>query len=235
MRVYSLVSFFMLSMLAAYSQGVIGDWMRVPDKGDIYSNHIGFRFSADSLWDLTNGGRMNYGKYQIRDNILSFSNLQNVVVSYKINLSKDSLYLTSASGSVNKYYSRKLEHDPSLSFEKIVFERRLDDEDRRTTMTVRRNGKAEFKEKRNNKMSRRRFKIEEKRINEIDSAFKWSYIEHIDTTIYYSASFGSPCTLTVTYNRNKVTTIKGTLFHLPLRLKGITWYLLNEMRKRRLG
>lgn len=225
-----LIGLLTMYCLATKGQTLEGDWMYVQKKGEIYSKHGGFRFKADSVWEFGFGGTTKYGRYQIKDDTLSFGNSYKEIVNYRIKLTSDSLSLTSSSGSTSMYYTRKLEYNGELNFEKIILTTELDNGS--LTFTINKNGKAEFWKERNGKVTKQKFKIEKQRINEIDSVFKWSFIEHIDENIDYSSSFEEPAKLTITYNGGKRATFEGTLSYLPFRLRPMTWYLLNELRKR---
>ena len=211
-----------------------GDWMYLKDTTEIVVNYVGLRFLDDTLFTIKNGGLWQEGRYFLRGDTVYVEEFGGKLTTYEVlKFSADSLRI-SRYGHSDDYYSRRLEFNPELEFNEIKLEGgTCFGECPHFVMTVERNGEVNFKGLKNGKfIGNKEYLIEKEKINKIDSLFKWSYINKIDTTDFYGEDDGWSINITFYYNNGQVTTIKGTRNSMPFRLYGIIWTLLEDLRKR---
>jgi len=210
------------------------DWIFVRDtsKFQFDPRYIGLRFRNDTLTTISDLWLTHEGRYLINENKIKVFDEDST--DFKIiKLTKDSLILLGYNDTL-RYYNRTLEFDKDLMFQKLTlqggqcfgecpeFELTMDDK-----------GNAEFNGRENSKFQgTKNFSIDDKTKSKIDSLFKWSNINNIDTTDYYGSVDDWSLTITFSYGDNEVRRIKGTRGSMPHRLKGIIRTLLDDLRKK---
>jgi len=197
-------------------------------------NYVGLRFIDDTLYTIRNGGLWQEGKYSVRGDTIYVEGFEGQITAYEIlKFNIDSLTL-SRYGDSDDYYSRRLEHSPDLKFDRIRLEGgTCFGECPQFAMTVERDGVVDFKGLKNGKfIGVKKYSLEPETIDKIDSLFKWTYINRIDTTDFYGVDDGWSINATFYYNTDQVTKIKGTSSSMPYRIKGIIWILLADLRKK---
>lgn len=211
-----------------------GEWIYTRETARHSRQDVGLKFDNDTLSIITNSGFWQEGKYELNQDTVNVEGFGGAITRYLIlDYHQDTLTLTRGSYA-EKLYNRRLEYSPNLKFYKIKFKT-----DRcygycpEFMMTLDRNGDVNFEGIRNTKhVGDTKFTIDTHALQTIDSLFKWSYIDGLDTTELYAAVDDWAMSITFYYNKDRVVTVSGTSTQMPYRLKRIIWRLTDEVRKK---
>jgi hypothetical protein len=211
------------------------DWIFVRDSSNYFNfdpRYIGLRFRNDTLITISDLWLTHEGRYSVNGNQIQVFD-EDTTDFEIIKLTKDSLILFGYTDTL-KYYNRTLEFDQELRFQKITLQGgQCFGECPEFYLTMDDKGNAEFKGLENSKFQGTKiYSIEFQAKNRIDSLFKWSNINNIDTTDFYGSDDDWSLTISFQYGDNELKRIRGTHSSMPLRLKGIIRTLLDDLRKR---
>jgi hypothetical protein len=206
-----------------------GDWMQEVSSINSSQDEVGLKFRDDTLWTIKSSGLWQKGKCTIKDDTI-FVEEYNKKIS-KIFIQKhtvDSLNLFINSKLVN-YYRRRLDYDSSLSFKKIILKTGgCYGNCSKLKIILDSCRYVDFMKYSNNKViNRQKFRLSYSEFAFVDSLFKQSCINKIDTCDYYGAHDDWEITIEFDYN-NKSKTIRGTYNFMPYRIIGIVKYLVNS-------
>lgn len=214
---------------------LIGDWIVVRDTLFFYDSFVGYRCQENELIAIRNNWYETIGSYQLFKDSL-FIELGDNPKKFKVlKHTNDSLFLQNERV-IQKYYSRHLEYNKNLKFDelKIEFGRCFGDcpEFKIQVLDI---GEVKFTRLNGNDIVENiNFNLSQKDNEKLDSLFKWSYINNLDTTIYYGLVDDWPINLTIKYNNKETVKIKGTYWDMPYRLRDMIEILLLELRERKL-
>ena len=213
------------------------DWILVRDSSNYFHfdpRYIGLRFLDDTLVTISDLWLTHEGRYSVKGNQIQVFDDDSTGFQI-IKLTKDSLILLSYRDTL-RYYNRTLEFEKDLRFQKITLQGgQCFGECPEFYLTIDDKGGAEFKGLENSKFQgTKNYSIDVETKNKIDSLFKWTNINNIDTTDYYGSEDGWTLTITFQYGDNERRRIKGTDGSMPHRLKGIIKTILDDLRKREL-
>ena len=211
-----------------------GDWIFIDNPEEITINYSGLRFDGDTLYTINDSGITQEGKFLVSgDTIIVWEFGEKINKERRIKkLTKDSLVLTGSTFD-EKYYSRKLEFTENLVFNDLrlvsdgclgncpEFIVRLSD-----------SGLIQFKPIMYCKVTRvREFTLDTKKKNTIDSLFKWSYIQKLDTTKDYGVVDDWGFDIEVIYNDGQTIKFTTSSSKFPFRLKKIFGLLIDELHE----
>nr|WKN39153.1 DUF6438 domain-containing protein [Tunicatimonas sp. TK19036] len=214
-----------------------GDWIYIKDSSEISTiTDAGLRFSNDTLLPLGSSMFWPSSHYILKQDSIIFEDFDGKKSFYLIlNHQPDSLTL-SLNGHIERYYNRQLEYNSRLQLDSIILKTGWCFGDcPEFTMTFHPSGSSQFRGIRDTKfIGERKLTVERDRLNKIDSLFKWSYIDHLDTTEYYSAIDGWSTGIILYYNENQVKRVEGTMMNMPFRLKPIIWELVVFLKEEKM-
>jgi len=210
------------------------DWIFVRDtsKFQFDPRYIGLRFRNDTLITISDLWLTHEGRYSVNGKKIQVFDEDSTDFEI-IKLTKDSLILYGYTDTL-KYYNRILEFDKNLRFQKITLQGgQCFGECPEFYLTMDDKGNTEFKGLENSKFQgTKSYLIDVQTKHRIDSLFKWSNINNIDTTDYYGSDDDWSLTITFQYGDNELRRIRGTHSSMPHRLKGIIRTLLDDLRKK---
>lgn len=211
------------------------EWIQVDNQSNVLfdSANIGLVFRRDTLWSTSNRGWFNQGQYVIdRDKIVLTSKTESAEWTIHL-LNRDSLTILTRKGDY-EFYNRRLEFDKSLKYEKITlhagvcfggcqsFDVELNNE-----------GNVKFKRlEKGNVVDSSEYLIDIKTKEEIDSLFKQSQIESIDSSMFYGWFDDWDMKIKFEYSDNNLKEVSGTRSYMPYRLHPIIGTLISDLRKR---
>lgn len=213
-----------------------GEWIYTTETARINGDDVGVKFSDGNLLIIRNSGLWQEGKYALSQDTIYIEKFGGVRSRYLINsYQSDSLTFSRGNHPV-KLYSRRLEYNPDLKFDKIILETGgCDANCPKFFMVLNSNGDINFEGIYDSKyIGATNFKMDASAFHEVDSLFKWSYIDNLDTSKDYGFIDGWSINITFYYNGKSIKTITGTYSEMPFRLKGILAILIEVARKREL-
>lgn len=211
-----------------------GDWIFVDDPNEITVDYYGLKFVDDTLYTIADRGLTQEGKFLIKGDTIIVEEFGNVINKQRRikTFTSDSLILTSG----DKYYSRNLEFTDSLKFNEIdilagycfgncpQFSLRLTDK-----------GLVNFKPIADCKVTiEKEFTLDSKQKTKIDSLFKWTYLQKLDTSKVYGATDDWSIDIEIVYNDGQLIEIKTTRSKIPFRLKAIFGIIFKSLREKEL-
>ncbi len=211
-----------------------GDWIFVDNPNEITIDYYGLRFKDDTLYTIADRGLTQEGKFIVSGDTIIVEEFGNIINKQRRikTFTSDSLILTSG----DKYYSRKLEFTDSLKFNEInilagycfgncpQFSLKLTDK-----------GLIHFKPIADCKVAtEQEFKLDSKQKTKIDSLFKWTYLQKLDTTRVYGAIDDWSIDMEIIYNNRQRVELKTTRSQIPFRLKWIFGTIFNSLREKEL-
>lgn len=211
------------------------DWVFVRDSSNYFDfdpKYIGLRFRDDTLITISDLWLTHEGGYSVNGNQIQVFDEDST--NYQIiKLTKDSLILLGYTDTL-RYYNRALEFDKDLKFQKITLQGgQCFGECPEFYLSMDDKGNTEFKGLENSKFQgTKSYIINNQAKQRIDSLFKWSNINNIDTTKYYGSDDDWSLAISFLYGNNETKRIRGTHSSMPHRLKGIIRTLLDDLRKR---
>ena len=213
---------------------VDGDWIFVENVKELAIGYLGLRFENDTLYSLNEGWFTREGKFTINgDTIIveEFGNKINKARRIK-KLTMDSLII-SGSTIDEKYYSRKLEFTDSLKLNELsILAGGCYGECPQFSLNLTDKGLIHFKPIRDCKTTtEKEFMLDTKRKNKIDSLFKWTYLQKLDTSKVYSAVDDWVIDIKINYNNGQWTEFRTTDSQVPFRLRRIYGILINSLRE----
>lgn len=213
---------------------VDGDWIFIENPNEITHDYLGLRFESDTLYTIHGGGLTLEGQFTIDGDIIvvrEFGDKINKLRRIK-KLTNDSL-IVAGSAFDEKYYSRKLEFTDSLRLNELTilagdcfgdcpqFSLKLND-----------NGLIQFKPILDCKVTNETdFTLDSKKKNKIDSLFKWTYLQKLDTSKVYSALDDWDIGMEIKYNNGQKIEFRTTRSQIPFRLKWIFGILINSLKE----
>ena len=66
-----------------------------------------------------------------------------------------------------------------------------------------------------------------KNLDKLDSLFRWSYIDHVDSTKNYGVIDGWSTNIAFHYNERNTAKVNGTMMDMPFRLRELIAELTN--------
>lgn len=207
-----------------------GDWVYVNRTNRIIHNYIGIEFDSTEFYTVSDHGRTKVGSYSLAgDSIIIDDGTRYKIIS----LTKDTLKL-SENGEGTTYYNRNLDFNNDLTLDSIELNTgECFGECPEFQLTLNRNTQViKFIPKRNCKAKEETtvtFTNEE--WNKLDSLFKWTKIDDVDTTYSYSAIDDWAMNIIIHYNDKQVK-VKGTEGSLPYRLQPLVNVLTKKLRER---
>ncbi len=221
--------------ISAQSKMLIGEWMYAPSSLTMYDDRIGLELTDSAFYFIYNGVSLQDGNYIISNDSVKVSWEGKDRGSYKIvKLTEDSLILNS-SGEIKRLYSRKIDFNPELKLEGIAFtaglcfglcpEFELNYDSK---------GMIHFK-----LLSKEKFHVDtsyaltNNKVLRIDSLFKFSKIETLDTTQFFGADDWL-MNITFTYDGDKHTRIHGTFMEMPYRIQSILHLFIEDLKEKEL-
>ena len=211
-----------------------GEWMYTKETANISGDDVGLKFEDDTVYVIRNSGLWQEGKYTLKQGEVDVVGFGGIKTKYFILNHLPDTVKISRGNHVEKLYSRRLEYNPNLKFDKIIFNAGgCYGECPEFIMTLYGDGDVNFQGTTNTKsLGNTKFKVETRALQTIDSLFKWSYIDSLDATKDYGAVDGWGMEITFYYTENRVKTINGTSMEMPFRLKKIIRWLTDEARKK---
>jgi hypothetical protein len=212
-----------------------GDWMYVNDTEEITVDYVGLRFENDTLYTIRDGGLFQEGKFTISgDTIIvrEFGDKINKERRIK-KLHKDSLILRR--GVVDeKFYSRNLEFNDKLKLDEIKFTAAgCFGECPTFNFFLTNKGQVQFTPIANCKVTEKKeFIFDKKKMNLIDSLFKWTYLYEWGAKEVHFATDDWSFNIAITYNNGQEIEFKTTQSYIPFRQKRIFGLLINDLRER---
>lgn len=212
---------------------VDGDWIYVENERELPFDYLGIRFEHDTLYSINGGWFTREGKFAIKgDTIIveEFGNKINKERRIK-NLTKDSLIIMSGR-SDEKYYSRNLEFTDSLKLNELnIIAGECYGECPEFILKLTSDGLIQFKPIRYCKTTKEtKFILDTKRKNKIDSLFKWTYVQKLDTSkIFRSDVDGWAIEIKINYNNGQMTEFRTTDLQVPFRLRRIYGILIKSL------
>ncbi len=214
-----------------------GDWIYVEDTTGLFSRYdLGLRFRDSTLLTIKKSALHNRGKYSLDQDKILVQEFGGIISSYQIIEHLPDTLTLSHNSKTRKLYNRRLEFNSDLKFEKIsLVAGSCFGYCPEFIFTIQSDGKANFKGINNVKLvGDTVFRIENQTLQNIDSLFKRSYIDNLDTTANYWAMDDWSLNITFHYNESKSKTIDGTYMFMPFRLKGIIRRMLTTLVKEEL-
>lgn len=142
------------------------------------------------------------------------------------NHTSDSLIL-SRDGHTERYYNRRLEYNLALKLDSITLETgECFGDCPRFMMTVHQDGTVEFEGFEHTKVLGKKA-LKMKNLDKLDSLFRWSYIDHLDTTKNYGVIDGWSTNIAFHYNERNTAKVNGTMMDMPFRLRELIAELTN--------
>jgi hypothetical protein len=212
-----------------------GDWILMEYPEGVAIGPVGLRFMEDTMFTITNGGLINEGTFLMSEDTLIVRGFEEEIDKKRVKrLTSDTLVLMDFYLD-QKYYSRKLEFTENLELDhlKIVAGTCYGDCPK-FTLTLSRTGLIDFKPKLNCRTKEDvEFKIDQNKMNRIDSLFKWTYLQKLDTTGEYGAVDDWEFEIAIAYNKQTIK-IRATHDYVPYRLKEIFHMIVDELTTRNL-
>ncbi|MEM6845638.1 MAG: DUF6438 domain-containing protein [Bacteroidota bacterium] len=239
MRKNTLVVLVILSLYACATNknedkvSLEGDWVLIQDTTKIFSgSDVGLRFAGDTISSLGNPVFLPQSPYRLKQDTIFFKDINGAELSYYIlNHTPDSLIL-SRNGHTENYYNRQLEYNPDLELDSTILKTGwCFGECPNFTMVVHQDGTVHFEGFEHTKVvGKKELKMEKESLDKLDSLFKWSYIDHLDTTRNYGAIDGWSTYITFHYNERNTAKVNGTMMEMPFRLSELIAELTNFLQ-----
>ncbi len=215
------------------SPKIDGDWMCSGTNSDFGDDYLGLRFKDDTLYTIHDNGLIQEGKYSIIGDTLVVEEFGGRINKNRriASLTKDSLSITNGFG---KYYSRRLEFSKELKLDSLELIAGVcfgDCPEFRLVMAG--DGLIRFVPINNCRVTAEtHFVLKPSTMSQIDSLFKWSYINKLDTNKVYRAIDDWRFDIEIVYNDDQRVKVKTTQSHIPFRLKRMIYIVTNEVRRK---
>jgi hypothetical protein len=212
------------------------EWIYAGDhsKSLFDSLDIGLSFRDDSLFTSSDRGLLMRGRYYLNEDKLRLYSNQDTI-DWTVKITQDSLTILKDDEPF-KYYHKKLEFDPQLQYRKIILQTGIcfgDCPEFKVTFDDK--GTMYFERLKNGNVTEtKNYVTDDITTSKIDSLFKLSNISKIDSSRYYGWSHDWDMAIEFEYGKGEVRKIKGTLGHMPYRLKPIIGTLISDLKKREL-
>lgn len=211
-----------------------GDWIFVDNPDEITIDYLGLKFKDDTLYTIADRGLTQEGKFTISGDTIVVEEFGNIINKQRRikTFTSDSLILTDG----DKYYSRKLEFTDSLKFNEInILTGVCFGNCPQFSLSLADNGLIHFKPIADCKVTtEKEFMLDSKHKAKIDSLFKWTYLQRLDTSKVYGATDDWSMDIKISYNDGQRIELKTTRSRIPFRLKWIFGTIFSSLREKEL-
>lgn len=209
-----------------------GNWVLYRTNERIIPGYAALLIKESSIYDVGSIGMTRRGDYIVKNDSLMLSTTKGDKFAFKIvKLSVDSLVLFDGEFQ-DVYYNEELDYDESLKLKAIHLRtKNCPDECSEISLDVSGVGDAEFTCIENcTQPGHSKVGITTKEWQKLDSLFKWSKINKIDTTDLYQAMDDWPMSIEFIYNDSVNVKIRGTEIAMPYRIQPIIYQLINRLK-----
>ena len=213
-----------------YIENIKGEWINdftiIGDTETV----IVYNFENDTSCSLFFDWYYKDGKYKINNDTIRITYFDNETKNYKIEkLSKDSLILNE-NGNVYRLHRKSLDYDSELEFERIIIiSEGCIDGCNKYSIVLNKNGDVDYQIENKEHL---KFKLEKSEIKELDSLFKYSYINNVNDKNLYLTIDGDLIKVKFEYN-NQSKTIIGSTLNFPFSINPIVHKIIDFSYERK--
>ncbi len=207
-----------------YIESIKGEWINdftiIGDTETV----IVYNFENDTSCSLFLDWYYKDGKYKINNDTVRITYFDNKTKNYKIEkLSEDSLILNE-NGNVYRLHRKLLDFDSELVFEKItIISEGCNDGCSKFSIVLNKNGNVDYQIENKEHL---KFNLEKSEIKELDSLFKYSYINKVNNKNSYLTIDGEVIKVKFEYNNQSKTFIGSTL-NFPFSINPIVYKIID--------
>lgn len=198
-----------------HTENIKGEWINdftiIGDTETV----IVYSFENDTSCSLFSDWYYKDGKYKINNDTIRITYFDNKTKSYIIEkLSKDSL-IFNENGNMHRLHRKSLDYDSELEFERItIISEGCSDGCNKYSIVLNKNGNVDYQIENKEHL---RLKLEKSEIKELDSLFKYSYINKVNDKNLYLTIDGEVIKVKFEYN-NQSKTIIGSTLNFPFSI-----------------
>jgi len=213
-----------------YLENIKGEWINDFTIIVDTENVIVYRFENDTNFSLFSDWYYEDGKYKINNDTIRITDFDNKTKSYIIEkLSKDSL-IFNENGNMYRLHRKSLDYDSKLEFERItIISEGCSDGCNKYSIVLNKNGNVDFQIENKEHL---KFKFEKSEIKELDSLFKYSYINKVNDKNLFLTKDGEVIKIKFEYN-NQSKTIIGSTLNFPFSINPIVYKIIDLSYKKK--
>jgi hypothetical protein len=215
------------------SPDIEGEWVYVDNEERYFKDYQGIRFSGGEYFTIGRSGPTLIGKYEFRRDSIIVDDSSTKLMFRIQKHTADSLLLNSEHG-LSTFYNRKTEYNPELSLNELNIQAgACFGECPEFTLNINSDSIRFLPIKDCNIDRKASIKTDPATWKKLDSLFRWSRVQQIDTASRFMIIDDWAINLSVSYNKSQHIEIKGTYDGLPYRLRPVARNAISILKEQK--